>query len=104
MKNNTKKETYLEKRLKDRKFREIFEKEYINVLISEKLAKMRHDANLTQGQLAKKVHTTKSAISRYESGKYSGFSIPLLEKIAKACGREIKIDFPPKKKRRLQVA
>ena len=103
MKMNGGKETYLEKRLKDRKFRDLFEREYINLLVSEKIAKIRHEANLTQVQLAKRVHTTKSAISRYESGRYSGYSILLLEKIANACGREIQIDFPRKKKRHLQT-
>ena len=98
-------ETYLEKRLKDKKFRELFEKEYTNVLISEKLAKMRLEAHLTQAQLARKIHTKKSAISRYESGKYSGFSMPTLLKLAHACGKEIKIDFVScKKKREVQTA
>jgi HTH-type transcriptional regulator/antitoxin HipB len=92
--------TYLEKRLKDKKFRKLFEQEYINVVISEKLAKMRLESHLTQAQLARKIHTKKSAISRYESGKYSGFSMPTLLKLANACGKEMKIDFVSHKKRR----
>ncbi|MCK5013666.1 MAG: helix-turn-helix domain-containing protein [Candidatus Omnitrophica bacterium] len=39
---------------------------------------MRHKAYLTQEQLAKRIHTTKSAISRYESNNYEGYSLSLL--------------------------
>jgi len=44
------------------------------------IAKLRKDANLTQERLALKIHSTKSAISRYESAHYSGYSLPLLKK------------------------
>ncbi|MFC1480052.1 helix-turn-helix transcriptional regulator [Candidatus Omnitrophota bacterium] len=97
--------TYLEKRLQDKKFREGFISEYQQALLSEKLAKMRHEAHLTQADLAKKLHTTKSVISRYESGRYSGYSVITLLKIAHACGRDINIEFPPiKKKKKLRAA
>ena len=67
--------------------------EYQNVCIGEQIAMARHYARLTQSALAKRVHTTKSAISRYESADYSGYSIPLLTRIAKACGADLRIIF-----------
>lgn len=85
--------TYFDKLMKDKKFREAFEKEYIKVLISERIAKLRKEANLTQEALAKKIHTTKSAISRYESDSYSGYTISLLQKIARACNADIDVRF-----------
>jgi len=47
--------------------------------------------------LAKKVHTTKSAISRYENNGYNGYSITLLHKIAIACGADLRVSFVFKK-------
>ena len=89
--------TYADKLLEDKNFREKFEEEYKNLIISEKIAQLRHKAHLTQEELAQKIHTTKSAISRYESNEYQGYSISLLQKIAFACGADLKIAFVPKR-------
>jgi DNA-binding XRE family transcriptional regulator len=85
--------TYSDKLLEDKKFQNEFEQEYKNLIVSEKIAELRHKANLTQEELARKVHTTKSAISRYESNTYKGYSIALLEKIASACKADLQISF-----------
>ena len=85
--------TYADKLLEDKKFREEFEWEYKNLIISEKIAQLRQKARLTQEQLAQKVHTTKSAISRYENNEYQGYSVSLLQKIASACGADLRISF-----------
>lgn len=49
--------------------RDKFEKEAQYFVISEMLKAARHKARLTQAQLAKKVGTKKSYISRLENGK-----------------------------------
>ena len=85
--------TYADKLLKDNRFKEEFEVEYKNLIISEKIAEMRHKAQLTQEQLAQKIHTTKSAISRYENNEYKGYSLSLLQKIASACGADLRVSF-----------
>jgi DNA-binding XRE family transcriptional regulator len=85
--------TYADKLLSNEKFRKEFEAEYKNLVISEKIAELRHKANLTQEELAKRVHTTKSAISRYESNHYEGYSVSLLQRIAVACGADLRIGF-----------
>jgi transcriptional regulator with XRE-family HTH domain len=92
-----KKKTYSWKLLADRKFREEFEQEYKNLVISEKIAELRHKAHLTQEELAQRIHTTKSAISRYESNNYQGYSLSLLQKIAAACGADLQVGFVIKK-------
>lgn len=79
--------TYMDKLMKNKEFREKFDKEYQNLCVAEKIAEIRHQANLTQDALAKRTHTTKSAISRYENSDY---------KIAEACGTVLKIDFASK--------
>ena len=95
--------TYADKLLENKKFRKDFEKEYKNLVISEKIAELRHKAHLTQEQLAKRVHTTKSAISRYESNNYDGYSISLLQKIAVACGADLRVGFVIKDNGRKEV-
>ena len=85
--------TYADKLLEDKDFNAAFQQEYENLVISEKIAELRHKAHLTQDQLAKKIHTTKSAISRYESSGYRGYSISLLNKIARACEADLRVSF-----------
>lgn len=92
-----KKMTYSDQLLTDKKFREEFNEEYKNLVISEKISELRHKAHLTQEELAQRIHTTKSAISRYESNEYQGYSISLLQKIAVACGADLEIGFVIKK-------
>ncbi len=90
---HTKVKTYADKLLENDSFRKDFEREYENLVISEKIAELRHKAHLTQEELAKKIHTTRSAISRYESSEYQGHSVTLLKKIAAACGAAIQVSF-----------
>jgi len=90
--------TYMDKLMKNKEFREKFDKEYQNLCIGEDIARIRHQANLTQEALAERTHTTKSAISRYENSDYKSYSMPLLNRIAEACGAVLKIDFVPKGK------
>ena len=87
---------YMDKLMENKEFREKFDEEYQNLCIEEKIAEIRHQANLTQDVLAKRTHTTKSAISRYENSDYKSYSMPLLNKIAEACGTVLKIDFVAK--------
>ena len=89
--------TYADKLFVDKSFKEDFEQEYKNLVMSEKIAELRHKAHLTQEELADRIHTTKSAISRYESNKYKGYTLSLLQKIAVACGADLEVGFVPKK-------
>ena len=91
--------TYMDRLMDGKEFREKFEQEYRNLCIGEQIARARHYAHLTQSALAKQIHTTKSAISRYESADYNRYSIPLLTRIAKACGTDLKIIFVASNKR-----
>ncbi len=88
--------TYMDKLMRDEEFRKRFDKEYENLCIGEQITRARHRANLTQTALAKRINTTKSAISRYESARYSGYSLTLLKKIARACDTDLKVVFAEK--------
>ena len=94
--------TYMDKLMENKEFHEKFDKEYRNLCIGEHIARIRHQANLTQDALAKRTNTTKSAISRYENSDYKSYSMPLLNRIAEACGAVLKIDFVPKRTKRIK--
>ena len=40
--------TYMDKLMKNKEFREKFDKEYRNLCVGEKIAEIRHQANLTK--------------------------------------------------------
>lgn len=52
---------------------------------------MREGAGLTQVELAKRIRTTQSVIARLEDAEYTGHSLPMLERIAAACGVTLKL-------------
>lgn len=86
----------MDKLMQDKYFKEKFDEEYKNLCLAEQIARTQHNANLTQEGLAKRIKTTKSAISRYENSNYNSYSLKLLDKIAKACNAELKINFVPR--------
>lgn len=77
------------KRLKSLKI----EREKANV--AEQIYKLRTQAGLTQQQLAKRIGTTQSVISRLEDADYNGHSLQMLERIARALGYKIEIRLLP---------
>jgi transcriptional regulator with XRE-family HTH domain len=44
-------------------------------------------------ELARKAHTSRTAIARYESGEYDGYNVSTLARIAKALHKRLKISF-----------
>ena len=46
--------TYMDKLMGNKEFREKFDEEYQNLCVGEKIAKIRHQAKLTQDALAKR--------------------------------------------------
>jgi len=71
-------------------------------VLRKKLPKFSHRANLTQDTLAKRTNTTKSAISRYGNSDYKSYSMPLLSRIAEACGAVLEINFVPKRRKKVK--
>jgi len=88
-----KKMSIFEREIKDPKFRAVYEDVERRMSISEEIAKLRHTHKMTQSELARKVHTSRTAIARYESGSYENFSITTLKRIAKAFHRKLQISF-----------
>jgi transcriptional regulator with XRE-family HTH domain len=87
--------------LKDAEVREEYEKLKPNYELRKQLIALRKEAGLTQEDLAEKLHTKKSNISRLESANSkSSPRLSTIEEYAHAMGYEVKIDFIPRVQKR----
>src|SRR5690349_2819989 len=57
------------------------------------LYQLRTEAGLSQTELARRVGTTQSVISRLEDADYEGHSLAMLRRIARALGKRVVIGF-----------
>jgi len=95
---NMRKKTYRQlkrKLLKNKKIKRAYEKLGPEFALIELIIKKRIEKGLTQKELARRIGTKQSAISRLESGKYNP-SLAFLKKVAKALGAELKISLVKK--------
>lgn len=81
----------------DAKKAESFEAELANADVARRIFDLRSRAGLTQGELAKLVGTTASAISRLEDADYEGHSLAMLRRVAAALSKRVEIRFVPVK-------
>jgi ribosome-binding protein aMBF1 (putative translation factor) len=72
-------------------YRKTFTRTLHQIDLALLVREMREDAELTQTELAKKIGTTQSVIARLEDAEYAGHSLPMLERIATACGVALKL-------------
>ena len=68
--------------------------------IARKIHQLRAAAGLSQRQLAKMIGSTASVICRLEDADYEGHSLAMLNRIAAALNKRVKINFVPLPKRR----
>lgn len=69
--------------------------------LRRQLVALRQQAGLTQEQLAERLHTSKSNISRLESvGSSISPKLSTIADYADAVGYDVRIDFVPKRKRK----
>lgn len=78
--------------LKDNEFRIEYEKLKPRYEAIEQIIKARKEQNMTQAELAKRVGTQKSNISRLESGNYNP-SLDFLAKVSEALGKNLSIQL-----------
>jgi transcriptional regulator with XRE-family HTH domain len=90
-----KEKSWVDKQMENPRIKKMVEEELINLAISEELIKLRLEAHLTQAQVAKKMGTTASAISRYEKSDYCKHDLKTISKYALACGQRMNVYFEP---------
>lgn len=72
--------------------------------VSRLIRRLRGEAGLTQAELAERVGTTQSVISRLESDDYEGHSLSMLYRIGAALNRRIAVAAVAEGSTRLSVA
>ncbi len=72
---------------------DLIEQERANLDIARKIYELRTKAKLSQAELAKKVGTIQSVISRLEDADYEGHSLAMPRRIASALEKRVEIRF-----------
>ncbi len=78
--------------LKDEEFKIEYEKLKPRYEAIEQIIRARKEQNITQAELAKRVGTQKSNISRLESGNYNP-SLDFLSKVAESLGKSLSVQL-----------
>ena len=81
--------------LKDKEIKEAYEKLGPEFAVIEMVIKKRIERGLSQKELAQKIGTKQSAISRLESGDYNP-SLSFLQKVGEALDVKLKISLAEK--------
>ena len=81
--------------LKNKKIRDAYENLGPEFAVITMIIKERIKKGLSQKELARKIGTKQSAISRLESGTYNP-SLSFLQKVSEALGAKLKISFSEK--------
>ena len=71
--------------------------------VARKVYELRTKAKLTQKELASRVGTTPSVISRLEDDDYEGHSLAMLHRIAAALNKRVEIRFLPLQETQVQA-
>jgi DNA-binding XRE family transcriptional regulator len=80
---------------KSQEMADLVAQEQANLDIARKLYDLRAQAKLSQAELARRVGTTQSVISRLEDADYDGHSLQMLRRIASALDKRVEIRFLP---------
>ena len=71
-----------------------FERALADANVAQDIYNLRVAAGLSQRELAARVGTTASVISRLEDADYEGHSLSMLRRVAAALGRRVEVRFP----------
>ncbi|MCL5289762.1 MAG: helix-turn-helix transcriptional regulator [Bacillota bacterium] len=78
--------------LQDQETKEEYDKLEVLYEIKREIIRLRTENKLSQAELAERVGTKQSAISRLEAGEYNP-TLEFLAKVAKSLGKKIEIRF-----------
>ena len=77
----------------DSELQQMCQQATINAHVAQLIYDARMQSGYSQTELAKKIGTTQSVISRLEDAEYEGHSLSMLNRIAFALNRQVKIDL-----------
>ncbi len=79
------------------------ERERVNAEVARTIYELREQAGLSQKELAERVDTTQSVISRLEDSDYDGHSLTMLNRIAKALNQQVQVVMRPKEQKQASI-
>ena len=79
----------------DPEMQALIDEETENLRIAKNICELRTKAGLSQAELAKRIGTTQSVISRLEDADYEGHSLPMLQRVAAALNKRIELRWVP---------
>ncbi len=85
---------YVQRKLKDKAFRKLYEIEREKVALAQKIAEMRQEKHLNQKELAVRLGVSQQFISQIETGEGKNLTLDTLIRIAESLGHKVKISFP----------
>ena len=77
---------------RDGALRRLVEQERLNADVAQLIYDARTRAGLTQAELAKLIGTKQPVIARLEDADYEGHSLKMLQRIARALQRKLKVE------------
>ena len=83
---------------KSQEMADLIDQEQASLDMARKIYELRTKAGLSQSELARRVGTTQSVISRLEDADYDGHSLEMLRRIAGALEKRVEIRFVPGRK------
>ncbi|MFH1776439.1 MAG: helix-turn-helix domain-containing protein [Candidatus Omnitrophota bacterium] len=93
MKRTVKFKDYLRKELKNPEFKKVFDEEEVYASLAIQIAKIRQKEELTQQELAKRLHTTQQTISRLEDVHNRRYSLRTLIKLAHVLNKRLRVEL-----------
>jgi DNA-binding XRE family transcriptional regulator len=90
-------QAFLDRARRRRGFQKAYDALEVEYQVARALIAARAHAGLTQDTVAQRMGTTKSSISRLESGGKHTPSVGTLQRYARAVGCELKIELVPKR-------
>ncbi len=83
----------LRRNLRDTEYRHGYADEHLNLTLSTQIKMLREQRGWSQAQLASKIGTKQTGVSRLENVNYSRWSISTLRKIARAFDLRLKVSL-----------
>src|SRR5580692_1550318 len=65
----------------------------VNAAVAQLIYDARQEAGLSQAELAERIGSKQTVISRLEDADYDGHSLTMLQRIAAALGKQVTIEF-----------
>ncbi|HVB78929.1 MAG TPA: helix-turn-helix transcriptional regulator, partial [Candidatus Binataceae bacterium] len=83
----------LKREFRDREYREAYADSFVNTFVAMQIRAIREQRGMTQKELAEKIGTAQTGVSRLENANYSGRSISTLKNVARQFDCWLRVSF-----------